>query len=100
MGQVIVAVASVQVVFSGLAALAAPLHAAGVDRFGPTVAACLLSSGAVLFAHLVGVVMTVPALVGVKFWKIQVKRVATFQQLRGSIPLILLNCAISMAGAS
>jgi methylsterol monooxygenase len=98
--QVIVAVASVQIVFFGLAAWAAPLHGMVVGRFGPQAAACLLSSATVLLTQLVGAAMTVPALVGVKFWKIQVKRVATFQQLKGAIPLIMLNCATSMAVSS
>jgi len=93
--QVILAVASVQIVHYGMVA-AAPLHAAAVGHYGPKAAACLANSAVVLLSQLVGVVLTVPSLVGVKFWKIQVNRVATLPQVMRSVPLILFNMVLSI----
>lgn len=97
--QVAAAVVSVQIVFYVMLGVV-PLHAAAVDRFGAQAAACLLTLAATVFAHLAGVAMTVPALTGVKVWKIQVKKVATVEQLLRDVPTILLNFVLSVLAGS
>jgi len=98
-GQVIAAVVSVQVVHHAMV-VAAPLHDTAVGQFGPKAAMCILSFVVVSIAHLAGIAMTVPALVGIKVWKIQVNRVATIQQLMRDVPLILLNFVLSIVVGS
>merc|ERR1719401_797142 len=80
----------------------APWHASAVERMGAPPAAMLSALCGVLLTHLVGVVLTIPALVGVKRWKIQVNRVATLQQVMRDMPVILRNFVISVVvlGAS
>jgi len=97
--QVCSAVVAVQAVHRGLVS-AAPLYAAVADRVGPHAAACLANLAVASTAHLVGVLLTIPALVGVKVWKIQVSRVASVAQLMRSVPLIALNYVLSVVVSS
>merc|ERR1711972_448623 len=50
----------------------------------------------VLIAHAVGTLFTIPALVGVKFGKIQISKATTMRRLMQSMPLVALNFAISV----
>jgi len=95
LSQVAAAVLAVQAVH-GLVVAAAPWHAHAVERLGPRGAALLASLFPTLLAHAIGTLMTVPALVGVKLGKIQVNRVATLPRLLQSMPLVLLNLALTL----
>jgi len=99
--EIVGAVVGVQIAHRGLVA-AAPLHASAANYFGAWQAAVLAALCSILLSHAVGVLLTIPALVGVNRWKIQVNRSATLQRVVKDMPVILRNFAISVAvlGAS
>lgn len=74
---------------------AAPLHAVAVDQYGLHAAACIVALVVVFTSLAAGALMTVPAVVGLKLGKIQIKRVATLQDVLRDLPLILFNAGLS-----
>jgi len=99
LSQVTAAVVAVQVVHYGLLGLA-PLYALSVAQFGPRASAVIFNFGLVSAAHFIGVLLTIPPLMGVKVWKIQVNKVATLQQVMRDTPLVLLNFVFSVVCTS
>jgi sterol desaturase/sphingolipid hydroxylase (fatty acid hydroxylase superfamily) len=50
----------------------------------------------VSFVHVLGALLTVPAVLGFKFGKIQINKVATFRQVLKSMPLVTVNYVITV----
>jgi len=63
---------------------------------GKEAAICAAVLLTVLLAHAIGIVLTIPAVLGVKFGKIQVSKVANVKDVVRDLPLVGLNCLISV----
>lgn len=80
---------------------AAPLQALSLERgWSSQVALVIVVFTVVLFQTAMSAFMTVPALVGINFGKIQVNKVATLEKLMKSMPLVGLNAVISVVASS
>jgi len=98
--QVVVVIIAVQAVYRAWLAVAAPFHAYATPIWGANASVCLSVLAGITFSHMVAAVMTIPAIVGVKIGKVQVKKTATFRQVLRDMPLVSLNYLISVGVGS
>jgi sterol desaturase/sphingolipid hydroxylase (fatty acid hydroxylase superfamily) len=88
-------VVSLQIWLPVWTTIVAPLHGLTVAH-GKFAAVFAIVLATVVLAHLIGALLTIPAIAGVKFGKIQIHKVATFQQVCKDMPLVCLNFIISV----
>jgi len=100
LSQLMLVVVSLQGVLQVWLVLVAPLHALILPTYGPFAALSAIVFGTVLLGHFIGLLLTVPALTGVKIGKIQVQKVATLEQVMKDMPLVALNFVISVVLSS
>lgn len=94
--QLLMIIGALQGVFLTLPSVLIPLHTFVLKHCGPRAAMSSLAVFIVIVGHLWGVLLTVPALCGVKFGKIQVNKVANLCQLKKDLPQIGINLCISL----
>jgi methylsterol monooxygenase len=96
LAQLFLVVVSLQATLQALVWIIAPAHAFVLHSYGTFTALFIAVLATVTLGHVVGVLMTLPALVGFKLGKIQVHKVATLGQLMKSVPLLALNFFLSV----
>lgn len=74
-----------------------PLHAKLVVDAGPRRAMLAIVFLNFLFIHVLTALFTVPAVVGIRYGKIQVQKVATLRQVARDMPLVAFNFILSVA---
>jgi sterol desaturase/sphingolipid hydroxylase (fatty acid hydroxylase superfamily) len=94
--QLLAVVGALQGVFFTLPSVLIPMHTFVLNHLGPRAAMCSLGWFIIVVGHLWGTLLTMPALYGVKFGKIQVNKVASVSQLKKDLPQIGINLCISL----
>lgn len=94
--EVIAVVVLMQVVFNLLLWVLVPVHFSMSGPLGPWGAICACAVLIILLAHVIGLVLTIPALHGVRLGKIQVEKTANVKDVIRDMPLVCLNCLISL----
>eukprot|EP00441_Pelagodinium_beii_P023377 CAMPEP_0197652952 /NCGR_PEP_ID=MMETSP1338-20131121/34757_1 /TAXON_ID=43686 ORGANISM="Pelagodinium beii, Strain RCC1491" /NCGR_SAMPLE_ID=MMETSP1338 /ASSEMBLY_ACC=CAM_ASM_000754 /LENGTH=287 /DNA_ID=CAMNT_0043227925 /DNA_START=33 /DNA_END=896 /DNA_ORIENTATION=- len=77
-----------------------PLHVWVSDRYGAKVAFCFSNFATVAFAHLVAILLTLPALLKMRRGKIQKSKSVKLVRVLRDLPLVGLNFAFSLAVGS
>jgi methylsterol monooxygenase len=98
--QLLAVVVLMQAVLPVWSSLMSPLHAWVARAFGYEAAMVGVVFATVTTVHLAGALMTVPALIGVTFGKIQVTKVASVKKLAGAMPLVGLNFILGVVVGS
>jgi len=98
--EVFLVVVAMQLLYNLLLSTLLSIHEQMADRYGMHAALTMSTFAVVTVAHMVGLLLTLPALHHVKFGKIQTRKVATLRRVLKDMPLVGFNYLLSIVVGS
>merc|ERR1712007_382544 len=94
--EMVLVLAIMQILLPLWLSIMAPIHAFVAMAMGPQLAMSAVALVNVCVTYFIGAILTIPAISGFKFGKIQINKVATLHDVMKSVPLVTFNACLSV----